>query len=146
MHDCGAELVGFITTITGIIAVSCFMYTCCACEQFVHNVNARSPPPNFSPYTPMCPVVQLRKNPPSPLNKGKRISGTKDKFRKSGMDHHLFHNIPLSGKAHIIWHIVYCTLMQPDLQPDILYSKHNYLGVLICIHVQHTCTYSIHIP
>ena len=32
----------------------------------------------------VCPVVQLRKNPPSPLNRGKRISGTKEKFRKSG--------------------------------------------------------------
>ena len=33
----------------------------------------------------MCvSVVQLRKNPPSPLNRGKRISGTKEKFRKSG--------------------------------------------------------------
>lgn len=31
-----------------------------------------------------CVVVQLRKNPPSPLNRGKRISGTKEKFRKSG--------------------------------------------------------------
>lgn len=45
----------------------------------------------------LCPllVVQLRKNPPSPLNRGKRISGTKEKYRKS-----------YTTRSRLPWHVV----------------------------------------
>ena len=52
--------------------------------SFIHCLTVSLLCPFSASRLSVCPVVQLRKNPPSPLNRGKRISGTKEKFRKSG--------------------------------------------------------------
>ena len=72
-----------------LIVYTYYMYMC---FSFPHSLPARfallfppTLPPPHSPSPSPCLVVQLRKNPPSPLYRGKRISGTKEKFRKSGM-------------------------------------------------------------
>ena len=75
----------------------------------------------------VCPVVQLRKNPPSPLNRGKRISGTKEKFRKSGKN--IFtcspqsHSLPMQFCIVCYGHIMFVdiagsSIVGPPISPS----------------------------